>query len=225
MAFCVKCGSQVADGAAFCANCGNPQNVAPAAPVQAAPVAPAYAPPAAPVQAAPAAPTYAPPAAPVQAAPAAPAYAPPAAPVNRGQLHCPNCKGINLSPIVETSIDGALTTSRGGVSATRVNNTHRNYWMCGTCGYKFRNIQNLQEEIVKMEKSVVTAAIFAVIGAILCFIFCMLANDAGFLGFLYWSFIVFTGLFAIVSFCYIFVYKGRAGKMKQELAYLQQNCF
>lgn len=200
MAFCTKCGSSVADGAAFCANCGNPQNVAPVAPVYAAPAAPV---------------------APV--APVAPTYAPPAP--STGSLHCPNCKGTNLTPVVETSVDGALTTSRGHVSATRVNNTHRNYWMCGTCGNKFRNIQNLQEEIVKTEKSVTTAGIMAVIGAILCFIFCMMADGAGMLGFFYWSFIAFSGLFAIVSFCYIFVYKGRAEQMKQELAYLQQNCF
>lgn len=220
MAFCTKCGSSVAEGAAFCTNCGNPQNVAPAAPVYTAPAAPVA--PVAP------APTYAAPVAPAPnyvapAAPVAPTYVPPAP--TTGQLHCPNCKGANLTPVVETSVDGALTTSRGHVSATRVNNTHRNYWMCGTCGNKFRNIQNLQEEIVKTEKSVTSAGIMAVIGAILCFIFCMMADGAGMLGFFYWSFIVFFGLFAIVSFCYIFVYKGRAEQMKQELAYLQKNCF
>lgn len=221
MAFCTKCGTQLPDGAAFCTGCGSPMN---AAPVAQAPAAPAYVPPVAP------APTYVPPVAPAPtyAPPAAPAYVPPVAPAYAaptGQLHCPNCKGTNLTPVVETSVDSALTTSRGHISATRVNNTHRNYWMCGTCGNKFRNIQNLQEEIVKNEKSVPTATIFTVIGAILCFIFCMLAEDAGMLGFLYWSFIAFTGLFAIVSFCYIFVYKNRATQLKQELAYLQHNCF
>ena len=211
MAFCTKCGSNIAEDAVFCNNCGNPRNGATAASAYAPPVAPAPAPAPNPVYAAPVAPTPNP----VGAAPVRP----------RGTLHCPNCKSTNLSPVVETSIDGALTTSRGNISATRVNNTHRNYWMCSSCGNKFRNIQNLQEEIVKMEKSVVTAVIFTVIAAILCIIFCMLADAAGFLGFLYWSFIIFTGLFAIVSFCYIFVYKGRANKMKQELAYLQQYCF
>lgn len=39
MAFCTSCGSPLAEGAAFCSNCGQRQNVAPAAPAYQAPVA------------------------------------------------------------------------------------------------------------------------------------------------------------------------------------------
>ena len=73
-----------------------------------------------------------------------------------GRLHCPQCKGEQITPIVESSVDGAMTThsSNGRFSSTTVSNTHRNYWMCSTCGNKFRNIQNLEQEIEKMKKGV-----------------------------------------------------------------------
>lgn len=107
--FCNKCGSQLADNATFCGNCGTPVSAAPApaeaapaaeAPVEAAPV-PAAPAEAAPVEAAPAEEAPAAEAAPVEAAPAAeattvegapaapvapaPAAAQPAAPAAQGQ--------------------------------------------------------------------------------------------------------------------------------------------
>lgn len=104
--FCNKCGSQLADNATFCGNCGTPVSAAPApaeaapaaeAPVEAAPV-PAAPAEAAPVEAAPAAEAAPVEAAPVPAAEAttvegapaapvapAPAAAQPAAPAAQGQ--------------------------------------------------------------------------------------------------------------------------------------------
>ena len=73
---------------------------------------------------------------------------------NAKKLHCPNCKSHNIAISTETSIDGAVTSSFGGsarVASTRFNNTHRNYWFCSDCGSKFRNIQNLEEEIAKVK--------------------------------------------------------------------------
>ena len=209
MAFCTKCGKQLEDGTRFCPGCGAPQNApaaAPAAPVQTAPVQTA------PVQTAP-----------VQTAPVPPVQAAPVYAAPAGQLHCPNCKGTNLTPVVESSVNGALTTSHGNMAATRVSNTHRNYWMCSTCGNKFRNIQNLQEEIVNTEKSVKVAIVMCVISALL-FLLLVLKGDAV-AKFLFFPFILTVGLFAVVSFCMIFSYKGKAAKMKDELAYLQHHCF
>ena len=155
----------------------------------------------------------------------APQNAAPAPAAVAGQLHCPNCKGTNLTPVVESSVDGAVTSSRGNLSATKVSSIHRNYWICSTCGNKFRNIQNLQEEMVKMEKNAKLYTIITVISAVLFFVFCKMVEEAGFLGFLFWSFVLTAGLFALVSFCFIFVSKNKAKKMKEELAYLKKNCF
>ena len=68
MAFCGKCGNQVADNTAFCPTCGAPMQAGGPSPVQTAPAAPVQP---APVQPAPAAPSFAAPAAPYTA-PAAP---------------------------------------------------------------------------------------------------------------------------------------------------------
>lgn len=170
--------------------------------------------------------------APQNAAPAAaptPGYARPAAPApagfapRAGQLHCPSCKGVHLTPVVESSVNGAITSTRGSMSSTRVSNTHRNYWMCSSCGNKFRNIQNLEEEIVATEKSVKVSIVMTVISALLFLL--LITKGESFMLFLFLPFVVTVGLVALVSFCMIFSYKGKANKMKEELAYLQYHCF
>ena len=214
MAFCTHCGTSINVGAAFCPNCGAPQNAAPApsayAPQNAAPAPSGYAP----QNVAPAPSGYAP----QNVAPAPSGYAP-----QMGQLHCPSCKGINLSPVVESSVTGALSSTRGGMTATHVSNIHRNYWICGTCGTKFRNIQNLEEEIVRTEKNAKTSVVMAVISALL-FLFLILMGEKIML-FLFLPFVITVGLFALVSFCLIFSYKNKAQKLKDEVAYLQYHCF
>ncbi len=71
---------------------------------------------------------------------------------NRKKLHCPECGAAALSPIVETEIGrGAAVnrsiTRRTSASAMRFSNTRQDYWMCSECGQKFRNLQNLDEEL------------------------------------------------------------------------------
>lgn len=195
MAFCTHCGKPVGDSAAFCGSCGARLNAVPAA-------TPAPTPTSAP----------------------APAYDPAAAHApHTGSLHCPSCKGTHLSPVVESSVNGALTSHRGNLSATRVSNTHRNYWLCNTCGNKFRNIQNLQEEIVYTEKCVTTGIVLTIVSALLFLLMITKGDTIGLL--LFFPFVITTGLFALVSFFMIFSYKGKAKKLKQELAYLQYHCF
>ena len=155
------------------------------------------------------------------AQPAAPAYAH-STPRN-GKLHCPSCKGVQLSPVVETSINGALTSSHGNLSSTRVSNIHRNYWMCNTCGEKFRNIQNLQEEIVYTEKCAKTGIIMTIISTILFLILILFGDKVAL--FLFLPFVITVGLFAIVSFFLIFSYKNKAKKLREELGYLKHYCF
>ena len=107
--FCSTCGNNFDDSAAFCPVCGAANSaVAPAAPVEAAPVAapieapvaaPVYEAPAAPVEVAPvAAPVYEAPAAPVEA-PAAPFAAPVAAPVATAPFTAPAAQGEFVAPV------------------------------------------------------------------------------------------------------------------------------
>ncbi|MBQ7876052.1 MAG: hypothetical protein IJ316_02065 [Clostridia bacterium] len=142
-----------------------------------------------------------------------------------GHLHCPQCKATTISPVTESSVNGAFTTGRGHMAATTVSNTHRNYWMCSTCGTKFRNIQNLEEEIAKTKKNPIICAVVAVIAAILCIdcVFKIIGNP--FLIFFAGSFAFVCAITAIVCLCFVFVYNGRLKKMKNELEYLKFNCF
>ncbi len=147
---------------------------------------------------------------------------------NAKKLHCPNCKSHNIAISTETSVEGAVTSSFGGgarVSSTRFNNTHRNYWFCSDCGSKFRNIQNLEEEIAKVKKQPTSYTIGAVIFAIISIILFSMAGSS-FLGWYFFgSFAVGCTVAAIVFFVYIFVAKNKLTNLTAELADLKQKCF
>lgn len=152
----------------------------------------------------------------------------PQAPINKvGKLHCPNCKSHNISISTESSVNSAITASHGRsgrISTTSVSTTHRNYWFCSDCGTKFRNIQNLEEEIGKAKY---THFILWGIGAILAILFFRLLLNASdnVLGFLFIPYIVGTFVGGLVFTIMGFVSKSKLGKMKSELAYLKENCF
>lgn len=148
-----------------------------------------------------------------------------AAPVNRaGKLHCPNCKSYNFSTVTESSVNGAVSTGHN-IRATSVSNTHRNYWMCSDCGTKFRNIQNLEEEIQKSKNNPLIATIITIISAaVAVFLFVKVMSNA-LAGLMLGTYAITAVVVTIVCFIYIFVYKNRLKKMRSELTYLKQNCF
>jgi len=141
---------------------------------------------------------------------------------NSRRLHCPECKSSDITPIVETDITGGTAlnhsfSKKNSVSAMQFNNTHRNYWMCSSCGCKFRNIQNLEEEI-KSTKSLLTRSI---IGTILWIIFTLLTTAIGGFGFLF----VLNILLIILLVAAIFYFKKRIAKLSEERVYLKKKCF
>lgn len=140
------------------------------------------------------------------------------------KLHCPNCKSSNISISTESSVNGAVTTSHGRFSSTAVSNTHRNFWFCSDCGTKFRNIQSLEEEINKSKKMPMIMTIITIIAAVLSIYLISTALNSMVGLFMYPS-IITCLVFAIVGFCFIFVYKSRLKKMRAELEYLRKNCF
>ena len=148
---------------------------------------------------------------------------------NARKLHCPNCKSHNISISTESSVGGTVTSTHGNMSVTSVSNTHRNFWFCADCGTKFRNIQNLEEEIKKCKY---THFIFWAIGGILAFTFIKFLIGAisnpiagGIMTLFFYPLIisVFTG--AVVFIIMGFVSKSKLGKKQKELEYLKENCF
>lgn len=130
----------------------------------------------------------------------------PAKPVaTKGRLHCPQCKGVNITPVVESSVDGALSahSGNGRMSSTVMSNTHRNYWMCSTCGTKFRNIPNLEEEIVKTKKNVKIYIVFTVICLIIAAYMLKGILDNPVTALIMGSFALTFSLATIVCFCFI----------------------
>lgn len=143
-------------------------------------------------------------------------------PTNAKRMHCPECKSTDISPIVETEITGGTSlnhsfSKRNSVSAMQFNNTHRNYWMCSNCGCKFRNIQNLEEEI-KNTNNLVKRGI---LGVILWTVFTFLITALGGFGFVSILNIFVTLLIAAA----VFYLKNRVTKLNEERAYLKKHCF
>ncbi|MBQ2928095.1 MAG: zinc ribbon domain-containing protein [Oscillospiraceae bacterium] len=138
---------------------------------------------------------------------------------NSRRLHCPECKSSDIAPIVETAITGGTAlnhsfSKKNSVSAMQFNNTHRNYWMCSSCGCKFRNIQNLEAEI----KSTQSLLKRNIIGTILCvFLTVLLTIMSGFNPFL-----IFLNVLLAAQ---VFYYKNRIAKLSEERAYLKKKCF
>lgn len=147
----------------------------------------------------------------------------PTAATGSKKLHCPQCGSHNISITTESSVNSAVSTHHGGVSSTHVSNTHRNYWMCSDCGAKFRNIQNLEEEIAKSKKTPIAFFILAIIAAIIAIYF--FSKGTGMFGFLYTGYKVASVFAAIMFVCLALYSKSKLKKMQAELEYLKKNCF
>lgn len=138
------------------------------------------------------------------------------------RLHCPNCRSHSISPVVETEVSGGMSMNhsfsrKNSVSAISMNNTHRNYWICSDCGYKFRNFQNLEEELNKNKKNV-KSAIIGIILVIVITITSLVTN-----GFSFLHIIMIPALLLIVTA--IVITKNRIAELEKERIYLKRNCF
>lgn len=143
-------------------------------------------------------------------------------PRNSRRLHCPECKSHDIFPVVETEITSGTSlnhsfSKRNSVSTMQFNNTHRNYWMCSSCGCKFRNIQNLEEEIKTMQNLIKRG----IIGVILWAIFTLLIIVMGGFGFP----IILNILLLLFFTAAIFYLKTQVTKLSEERAYLRKRCF
>lgn len=138
------------------------------------------------------------------------------------RLHCPNCRSLSISPVVETEVSSGLTmshsvTRKSSISSTGLYNTHRNYWICSECGHKFRNLQNLEEELAK-NISNVKRAIIGIVLVIVIMIVSLIVNGLNILHILMLPALAF--IIAAVG-----ITRNKIAKLKTERAYLKKNCF
>ena len=145
-------------------------------------------------------------------------------PDKAGRLHCPKCKSLNISVTTESSVNGGITSHHGGVSATSLSNTHRNYWICSDCGAKFRNIQNLEEEIHRNRNTpkilIVLMSIMGILG-----IYLFVQMMSGWAGFMFVPYFGGAVIAFIVFLCFSISSRKSLEHMKKELEYLKENCF
>lgn len=136
------------------------------------------------------------------------------------RLHCPKCKGDQLSPVVETDVQGGYAVNRSvgrkwGASAIDLKSTHRNYWMCQSCGHKFRNLDSLDEEIATMEKGKKASLALIILFAVLMLITVIAGGGVG----------MPSILPIIMGFFLWLLFKNKITKMQQERAVLERECF
>lgn len=138
------------------------------------------------------------------------------------QLHCPKCRGSQLSPIVETDVQGGYAVNRSigrkwGASAVNLKSTHRDYWMCGQCGHKFRNLDNLEEEITVQAKAQRSCVYSSILFAVLVLLSVILGGGAEIAVLLIPLVLILGGLWLW--------YRSKVIKLTQEKEYLETNCF
>lgn len=147
MKYCTNCGKQIDDGIAFCPYCGGQQpQVQQSQPQQ----------------------QYQP-QGPGQNGPAS------AAPPNSGALQCPMCHSTDLIPTTETTTEtsgGGYGAGKGclgwlllgplgllcGLCGTGVKSESKSvtYWVCKSCGHKFRSQADLMAEAEAKDKTAMT---------------------------------------------------------------------
>lgn len=143
-------------------------------------------------------------------------------PRNSRRMHCPECKSNDISPIVETEITSGTSlnhsfSKRNSVSTMQFNSTHRNYWMCSSCGCKFRNLQNLEEELKNSQNLVKRGIIGIVLLIVLCIFF------TATIGFGFFTVLcIFIILLTVVA---IYILKNRISSLSNERIYLKKRCF
>ncbi len=141
------------------------------------------------------------------------------------KMHCPNCKSSNIQISTESSVNGAVTAHHGGFSTSSVSNTHRNFWFCSDCGTKFRNIQNLEEEIARSKNTHIIFFVFAAISLALFILFLSMISENSFGGFIFGPFVFVCGVTVIVTVIYGFLSISKVKKMRKELEYLKFACY
>lgn len=148
-----------------------------------------------------------------------------------GRLHCPKCKSRNLVATSEAGkTEGSAMSSR--VSKNEVMTTYssktftRNFWLCRDCGHKFRNIENLEQELYMEEKQLKGSVIVMGLGGLLIAIALVLMISKGILGAMIGIFpLLFGILFLAIGFFLNRSKKKTVASLKNRIEYLKVSCF
>jgi len=128
-------------------------------------------------------------------------------------MHCPVCKSTNLSPMIGSSYAGVLAADNNSL-------------VCVNCGKQFRTVQAVQESLHANQNGVSVSVWVTILAFFACLVLYLIADSGNMiLEIVLWPFIAAGAIVGLVFFCHIFKYAGAVKEQKEELAYLQQNCF
>jgi ribosomal protein L37AE/L43A len=149
--------------------------------------------------------------------------------VRRSRLHCPHCRSEQLIAVSEaTRSGGVASTSRitrnVGLTTYSTNTINRHYWMCRECGHKFRNLEDLNKELVKETKNERISRNFAiVIGCVYLFLIIVMMTT-GMVGLCLFAAVLCSPM-AIIFLILWSTFKKKVENMTVDKAYLEQHCF
>lgn len=117
------------------------------------------------------------------------------------RLRCPECGSHDLQVLTETNVTGGKGYSGGGAclgwlffgpfgllcgncGKTSVKTTNKTYWICGNCGHKFRNPDELKKEVENARRLYpIMKWILLILGALLALSSLSFFSDADLAGF------------------------------------------
>ena len=148
----------------------------------------------------------------------------------RSRLHCPHCRSEQLIVVSEAGeTTGVAThgrmTRNTGMTTYNTRTVNRHYWMCKECGHKFRNLEDLNNELVKETKNEKVLKIVAIVfGLLTLLIVIPIVSNLTLL-------LIFSvPLLLLIGLDLVFYLAWRSTKKKVESmtldkAYLEQHCF
>lgn len=147
-----------------------------------------------------------------------------------GRLHCPHCRSEHLTAVNEATQSGGIaSTSRitrnTGLTTYTANTVNRYYWMCRDCGHKFRNLEDLEKELVKETKNIKAYKILSIVLGIIAVIVTLLVFSNTVLLLLFGIPVLLIDTFAAIMIALWQSTKKRVEQMTKNKAYLEQHCF
>lgn len=148
----------------------------------------------------------------------------------RRRLHCPQCRSEQLSAVTEATQTGGVATSSRltrnvAVTGYSANTVNRHYWMCQECGHKFRNLEDLNDEIMKESKQAKGAKIAAIVFGVFCLfiVLGMMADEVMMVLMLMPA--VMLLLICVIFFVIWLTTKKKVERMTAEKVHLERHCF
>lgn len=145
------------------------------------------------------------------------------------RMHCPDCKSIEITPIIENvgSIGGVGRMTKN-IAVTSTSNITKSYWICHGCGHKFENIDDLEAQIStgkrdqkRLHGMLVPLGLFTLF--LIVIKICYHSDPV--LNFVYNAAFIFMLIFDAFFYAVWKITSKQTKQLEERCAYLKQHCF